>query len=167
MEFRKSTTDDIEDILNIIRQAQEYLKDAGIDQWQNGYPNKETIEKDIKEEHSYVLVENNKVIATAAISFDEEKTYSTIFEGSWLSDKTYAVIHRIAVERSLKGSGLASIIIKETERLSLQKGVASIKVDTHKNNLSMQRFLEKNGFSYCGIIYLEDGSKRLAYEKFI
>jgi hypothetical protein len=25
--------------------------------------------------------------------------------------------------------------------------------------------LEKNGFIYCGIIYLSDGQERLAYEK--
>jgi hypothetical protein len=27
--------------------------------------------------------------------------------------------------------------------------------------------LEKNGFSYCGVIYLADGAERVAYEKII
>ena len=28
----------------------------------------------------------------------------------------------------------------------------------------MQHLFEKNGFKKCGIIYLEDGSERLAYQ---
>lgn len=28
----------------------------------------------------------------------------------------------------------------------------------------MQRSLIKNGFDYCGVIYLADGSKRVAFE---
>ena len=43
----------------------------------------------------------------------------------------------------------------------------SIKVDTHKDNISMQKLLRKNDFKYCGIIYLEDGSERIAFEKLI
>ena len=35
----------------------------------------------------------------------------------------------------------------------------------------MKKFLEKNGFSYCGVIYLDRepdvGEKRIAYEKII
>ena len=30
----------------------------------------------------------------------------------------------------------------------------SIRMDTHDDNLSMQRFLIKYGFEYCGTIYL-------------
>lgn len=40
-----------------------------------------------------------------------------------------------------------------------------IKVDTHEENISMQKLLKKNNFKYCGIIYLEDKSKRIAFEK--
>jgi hypothetical protein len=31
----------------------------------------------------------------------------------------------------------------------------------------MRRMLEKNGFVYCGIIYLESGDERVAYEKIV
>jgi len=40
-----------------------------------------------------------------------------------------------------------------------------LKIDTHRDNVIMQRALEKSGFTYCGIIYLKDGSERLAYQK--
>jgi GNAT superfamily N-acetyltransferase len=165
MNFRQSVKEDIEDILNIIKQAQVSLKEAGIDQWQNNYPNYETINRDIDHKESYVLLDGNDIVATTALSFRGEKTYQTIYEGQWLSASGYAVIHRIAVNQNYKGSGFASKIIHYVEKICLEKGVASIKVDTHEKNVSMQRLLGKNNFEYCGIIYLEDGSKRVAFEK--
>lgn len=45
------------------------------------------------------------------------------------------------------------------------KEIKSIRIDTHQDNKSMQRLILKNNFEYCGIIYVEDGSERLAYEK--
>ena len=165
MEFRKSTKSDIANIISIIKQAQVYFKEERIDQWQNNYPNAETINNDIYRNESYVLLKDNKIVATAAISFDGEKTYDTIYDGQWLSNNEFAVIHRIAVDNSRKGSGLSSEIIKQVEQLCLDKGINSIKIDTHEENIPMQNLLKKNDFKYCGIIYLEDGNKRIAFEK--
>lgn len=167
MEFRKSVEADISNIMNIIKQAQAYFKEQGINQWQNDYPNSEVIGEDIANKYSYVLLKDKKILATAAISFDGEKTYEAIYEGKWISNNEYAVIHRIAVDNSYKGFGLSSEIIKNVEKLCLNNGVHSIKVDTHEENISMQKLLGKNQFKYCGIIYLEDGSKRIAFEKMI
>jgi predicted GNAT family N-acyltransferase len=167
MEFRKAVKTDINDIMNIIRQAQAYFKEQGINQWQNNYPDVDTINNDIDNNNSYVLLKDNNIVATAAVSFDGEKTYNSIYDGQWISNNEYAVIHRIAVNNNYKGLGLSSEIIRNVEQLCLNKGVYSIKVDTHEENLSMQKLLRKNNFQYCGVIYLEDGSKRIAFEKIL
>lgn len=167
MKFRKSNEEDIKSIMNIINQAQAWFKDQRIDQWQNNYPNIETIINDINNSYGYVLLKNNIVIGTAAVSFDGEKTYNSIYNGKWISNDDYAVIHRIAVDSNYKGLGLASVLFKYIEELCLDKGIHSIKVDTHEENMPMQKLLYKNGFQYCGIIYLEDKSKRIAFEKII
>lgn len=167
MEFRKSVKADVNDIMKIIKQAQDYFNKQGINQWQDNYPNVETILNDIANKNSYVLLKDNNIVATAAVSFDGEKTYDSIYEGKWISNNEYAVIHRIAVNNNYKGLGLSSQIIKNVEQLCLNKGVYSIKVDTHEENVSMQKLLKKNKFQYCGIIYLEDESKRIAFEKIL
>jgi uncharacterized protein YqgV (UPF0045/DUF77 family) len=167
MEFRKSVEGDIDRIMNIIKKAQNYFKENKIDQWQNNYPNVETIENDINSGNSYVLLNENKIVATAVISFDGEKTYDTIYNGEWLSNNEFAVIHRIAVDNNFKGSGLSSLIIKSAEKLCLERSIHSIKIDTHRENISMQKLLKKNEFKYCGIIYLENKNERIAFEKII
>ena len=165
LEFRKAVEADIYSIMNIIEQAQAYFKDSGINQWQNNYPNIETVMNDISNQNGYVLLIDNNVTGTVAVSFDGEKNYEYIYNGQWISNDVHAVIHRIAVDSNYKGLGLASIIIRNIEEICLNKGIHSIKVDTHRENISMQKLLRKTGFQYCGIIYLEDKSERIAFEK--
>ncbi|MED1203312.1 GNAT family N-acetyltransferase [Heyndrickxia acidicola] len=165
MKFRKTTEQDIDSIMNIVRQAQEFFRTNHIEQWLNNYPNPEIFQKDIQHGYSYVLEEAGQILGTAMISFDGEKTYNKIYNGDWLTHGEYAVIHRLAVDSRFKGSGISSEIITLIEKMCLDKGVRSIKVDTHEKNIPMQRLLQKNDFTYCGDIYLEDKSKRVAFEK--
>jgi RimJ/RimL family protein N-acetyltransferase len=165
MEFRKAVESDAKSIMNIINQAQEYFKEHSINQWQDNYPDLKTIRNDIYNQNGYVLLIENIIVGTVALSFDGEKSYDSIYNGEWISNHKYAVIHRLAIDDNYKGLRLSSVILKKVEELCLNKGLHSIKLDTHIENASMQTLLHKNGFQYCGIIYLEDKSERIAFEK--
>ncbi|EEH98604.1 GNAT family N-acetyltransferase [Clostridium tertium] len=165
MIFRKSTEKDLKNIMKIINEAKAFLKNNKVDQWQNGYPNEGVILKDIRNNISYVLEDTGEIIGTTSLSFDVEETYNNIYEGKWISNGKYAVIHRIAVSNNINRKGIGTEIIKKSEEICLSKGIKNIKIDTHEDNLIMQKLLEKNSFKYCGVIYLLDGSKRIAFEK--
>lgn len=167
MHLRKSTLADSESIMKIIAQAQAYFKAQGINQWQHNYPNIKVIQEDIRNESSYVLIKESEVVATAVLTFTRETSYEVVYEGQWLSDQPYGVIHRIAVDQDLKGLGLSSMIMKEMESICLDEGIHSLRVDTHEENRSMQKLIQKNGFIYCGYIYLSDGAKRMIFEKLL
>lgn len=167
IKFLKAEKSDISEIMDIIKVAQKDLKEKGIDQWQNNYPNEEVIEDDIEKNNSYILKKEKNIIGTLALIFDKEETYEKIYEGDWLSYDKYAVIHRIAIDFKYRGTGLASEFLREIEKLVLSKEIYSVKVDTHRNNIVMRNFLMKNGYRECGIIYLYDGAERIAYEKIL
>lgn len=162
--LRKSLPEDIPAIMELIGEAQEYFRNKGIDQWQNGYPNPESIMNDIALEHSFVLEKDAEVVATAMISFDGELTYDQI-DGEWLTDQPYVVVHRVAVKTDLKGQNLAGEIFDCAEQMCRERGISSFRVDTHEENLSMQRVLAKRGFHYCGVITVSYGAARMAFEK--
>ena len=165
MIFRKTTIEDIPSVLEIICQAQEYLKNQSINQWQNGYPNEESIIQDIQNAHSYVIEKDGVVIGTTAIVLDGEPTYEHIYDGGWKTDGTsYITLHRGAVHNNWKGKGIASDMIDNVVIMYQNCNIKSIRIDTHRENSSMQSMIKKYGFEYCGIIYLEDGAERLAYE---
>ncbi|MCI1858907.1 MAG: GNAT family N-acetyltransferase [Sporolactobacillus sp.] len=163
--FRRTHEADVDRVMEIIAQAQRFFQARKIDQWQNGYPNPQSIISDIRNGYGYVLEKAGRIVATAAISFDGEPTYRRIVDGRWSTDEPYAVVHRIAVESSEKGAGLASTIMKQVETMCRKKGISTIRIDTHRDNRPMQRVLEKNHFRCCGIIFLADGSERLAFDK--
>lgn len=167
MHFRLSLESDIPSIMIIIHQAQAYLKQAGIDQWQNHYPNEASILNDIQQGESYVVIYDHKIVGTFALSFRNESTYDTIYDGKWLSTQAYAVIHRIAVDNHFKGYGVSTKIINEVSTWCINNNIFSIKIDTHPDNHVMRNVLEKNGFINCGTIYLRDGNRRVAYEKLL
>ena len=87
-----------------------------------------------------------------------DPTYATIYEGAWLSDAPYGVMHRVAVAK--RGRGVASACF---DYALGQCG--NVRIDTHRDNQPMQAALLKNGFAYCGIIYLANGAERMAYQK--
>ena len=115
MEIRKAVKSDVNNIMKIIKQAQEYFKNQGIDQWQNNYPNIDTINSDILNGNNYVMIKDNDIVATAVIIFDGEETYNNIYEGQWLTNSNYTTIHRIAVNNNYKGLGLSKIFMNKIQ----------------------------------------------------
>ncbi len=150
--------DDILVLENIIDEAKTYMKENNIDQWQDGYPNADTLKNDIAKNQLYALKDEGKIIGLFAM-IDYEKTYEYIEDGKWGNNDKYLAIHRVAIKKEHKGKGYVKEIFDYAKRKC-----EHLRIDTHKDNLSMQRAIVKNGFIYCGIIYLESGAKRLAYE---
>ena len=153
----------------IIGDAQEYLKDQNIDQWQNDYPNNDIIINDILNKESYLVKSNSdNVIATAMFSTRLEPTYKVI-DGKWMSSNSdrYGVIHRMAIAKKNRRSGVSKFIFKTFETFLKKNKIKSMRIDTHVDNTCMQNLLLKLNYNYCGIIYLENGDLRLAYEKLI
>lgn len=167
MIIRNSTESDIACIMNLIHQAQLYFKENNIDQWQDGYPNEDNILLDIQKEHSYVLCDNDHIIGTMYFAVEDDPCYKVI-NGKWrTTHQPYAVIHRIVVDENYKGHSLAGQLLEYAVQQCLKHHVQSIRIDTHNDNKSMQRFLLKNHFELCGGITLESGAPRIGFEKMI
>lgn len=166
MDVRKTRPEDLPAIDGLYRSARAVLKAQGVNQWQDGdYPSARDARQDMEKGWSYVLEENGRVLATACIAFGREPTYEVIREGSWGADPAeYGFLHRIAVAPEAKGRGAAGLLFHELKRQTRQRGLTVIRGDTHRDNLPMRRVLTKAGLECRGIILLENGDERLAYE---
>lgn len=164
MKIRKAQLDDLKDILDLLEQAKQSLANNGVDQWQNGYPNAEVISVDIKKGQSYVMEDDQSIIGTAAIVLEDDPNYNRIWSGEWRTDGPYGVIHRIAISPKRKGQRLAGQFFSYAVDLCHAVGFSSLRIDTHKDNISMQRAIQHFGFIYCGVVQMSDGSFRNAYE---
>ncbi|MGL5041498.1 MAG: competence/damage-inducible protein A [Culicoidibacterales bacterium] len=163
--IRKTQASDVENVVLLLEEAKLFLASQGVDQWQDGYPNAETIKADIVGKRAYVYEQGGVVLGTVMLCFETDPTYDKIYEGAWQTNDRYGVIHRLAVDKRERGGGVAREILAFCEARCWENGVQSIKIDTHEDNIVMQKFLLREGFKYCGVIYLLDGQKRLAYQK--
>ena len=159
MEIRKAVFADLERINEIYALAREFMKRTGNPhQWRDTSPRKALVEGDIEKGQSFVCVQDEKIVGVLAFIEGEDPTYKTIYEGRWISDRPYSVIHRIASSGEVKGTG--EFMMKWAE-----ERCPHIRIDTHKDNRVMQNMLGKLGYEYCGIILLENGEERIAFEK--
>lgn len=164
--LRRSREEDIPAILRLYHQAQDYFKQEGIDQWQDGYPEEFVVRDDVIKGYSHVLETEGRIVGTAILTCDGEPDYDVIEGGSWSSAEPFAAIHRVTVDNECKGCGLAGRIFQGLEEQAAGKRVAWVRIDTHEDNRSMQRFLEKQGYGRRGVIHLRrDGAPRIAFEK--
>ena len=159
MLIRKTTHADVETAAAIYDNARKFMRESGnLNQWSAEYPNAQSILEDIENGGSYVCEDGGEIIGIFYFAIGNDPTYDKIYGGQWKADGEYAVIHRIAVKHH--GRGIADFIYSHCFGIH-----PNLRIDTHRDNAPMQRSLKKNGFEYCGIIYLANGDERLAFQK--
>lgn len=158
MNIRNANEADLEEIMNIYEIAQDFMiKNGNTTQWGKNYPDRNLVISDIKDNKCKVLYDDTGIHGVFALFDDLDPTYIKIENGSWLNDEPYLTIHRIASDGKVHGVfECASTFCKQISN--------NIRIDTHHNNLIMQGLMEKNGFVKCGIIYVFDGTPRIAYQ---
>ena len=170
MFIRVAKASDLDKILAIYEDARSFMRSTNNpNQWRTGYPPKELICSDISEGALMVVEDGGEILAVFFSAYGKDKTYAKIYEGEWGTDEPCGIIHRVAVSASARGKGVFSFIAK-----SMLEKYGALRIDTHENNIPMQKALSSAGFTKRGIIYLKDidafggkvqeESKRIAYD---
>jgi len=137
----------------------------GRHQWNETYPSVENIIADISKSGAYVACLDSTIAAYVFVTGEKEPAYDAL-DGKWLSVQPYLVIHRLAVDISHRGKGIAGFIMDSAESMCLEKGLHSIKVDTNHDNSEMLNLLKSRGYAVCGTVEYPQG-RRLAFEKLL
>ena len=161
MEIRLAFPNEVDAGMKVIEDARKTLAKAGSDQWQNGYPDADTIIEDIISGQAYVALDEGELLAYAAVTKSPEAAYEAIYEGAWQDGETeYLVFHRIAVAADAQGQGVAQTFL---EGLIEGFDYLDFRSDTHAKNKAMQHIFEKLGFKPVGKVPVD--GERLAYQK--
>lgn len=168
MEYRLAKPEDLEAMMEMVEQAKASFRERGIDQWQKGEPDAPGLSAGITAGQIHVLELSGRVVGMITLMEGPDPSYHTI-DGSWLNDRPYMAFHRVCVAGDLKGRGLAAKLFSASEKESARLGYRDIRIDTHPDNRSMQRALEKSGYLRCGTLRLiggaEDGGLRVGFQK--
>lgn len=156
LKVRPAVVADLDEIERIYAAARQFMRENGNPtQWSGGYPWRDLLEEDISRNRLYVVTEQDCLCGVFVFALGKDPTYGYMEGGTWRSDTEYGTIHRIASV----GSGVFAACLQ-----FCRSKCGHIRVDTHADNKPMQHLAEKHGFSKRGIIYVEDGTPRIAFD---
>lgn len=158
LQVRWGKIEDVTRLNEIYGTAREFMRATGNpNQWKNTNPTEEQILEDIEKNRCNVIYDESGIHGVFALCQEEDPTYKYIEGGQWLNNEPYVTIHRIASDQTTRG--IFHVAMDECKKYA-----NNIRIDTHKDNVVMQRILEQCVFQHCGVIYLANGEPREAYQ---
>ena len=123
-----------------------------------GYPTRRQATEDMSRGVSFVVEDEGRTVGTFALVPGDEPTYAYIEHGRWIDNlHPYATIHRVAAMPATHGIAAAALAFAKQH-------YAYLRIDTHERNTAMRHIVAREDFVQSGIVYMTDGSERLAYE---
>ena len=157
---RNAAREDLARIEEIYAYARGFMARTGNpNQWGTTEPPHDQLVEDIQNERLHVIEDEAGIHGVFYFYIGVDPTYDYIEDGSWRSDSLYGTIHRIAGDGS---GGILKTAVSWCDNL-----INHLRIDTHRDNTVMQAAIAKQGFDRRGIIYICDGTPRIAYDKLI
>ena len=158
-QIRQADMSRLDEIMAIYERARQFMAAHGNPtQWPSTYPPRDMIVRDIEAGLMFMCMAGDRLGAVFYFREGEEPDYARIWDGAWLDQEPYGVVHRIASAGTVKGAGSFCLSWAWQQ-------CGNVRIDTHRNNVVMQSLLKKNGFEYCGVVHARDGDERLAFQK--
>jgi GNAT superfamily N-acetyltransferase len=166
IDYRKATLEDLPQVMEAVEDSRALLKEQGNGQWQDGYPNRNDFINDINNGRLFVtyLDDPNEIVGVCALTYREED-YHHLYEGKWLTDFPYMVMHRVAIKKKYKDKGLGKKLFEVFIEQAKLEGYKSLRIDTHEGNAIMRHIITSFGFVYCGKAILTPDKDRMVFEK--
>jgi ribosomal protein S18 acetylase RimI-like enzyme len=166
MIIRKANKTDLENIMLMYKSCVAGMVENGIDQWDETYPNTEIISEDLNVGTYYVSEMDGTIIAGINIDKNQDDTYLAL---DW-EDKSdsFLVVHRLGVKEEFWNKKIGKNMMLFTEKLVIEKGLKSIRLDTYSGNPKAMEFYRRLGYSELGTIDLKPNKDKYhCFEKII
>lgn len=148
----------------LVRRVVPLMQAAGNHQWDENYPNDVVFECDIALRQLWIAETEGSLAGVAALTMDQEPEYA---HADWDRNEEAMVVHRLAVDVSFRGAGVAQALMQQAEKVAMAKGIFVVRVDTNTENVATRRLFPKLGYRMAGEIGLNvrPGLRFLCYEK--
>lgn len=166
MKIKRAEIDDLNQIMLMYSSCVNGMLLNDIDQWDETYPNKKVIEKDIRAESYFIATKNKEIVGGINIDHLQDEAYLTI---NWKDSKNlFLVVHRLAVKYEFWGDKIGKNLMMFAEKIVAEKNLNSIRLDTYSGNPIAINFYEKLGYKRLGDIFLKAGKNEYhCFEKIL
>lgn len=155
-EFRLIQLAELPELFQVYKSAIHFMDAQGIEQWDDIYPDHDTLRSDIEKQEMYGLLEDGKIVAGIVLNEEQDEEYLTV---DWqLHFERIGVIHRLCVGAGHQGRGYGRKIAELAEQEFCRRGFDCIRLDAFPQNPSAMRLYDSLGYSRCGSIQLRKGT---------
>ena len=161
--FRKANSKDLDSVFTIFQNAISNMISYGIDQWDQFYPDKETLFEDITKEQMTLILNKDAIVAVYVLNekYDEEYT-----NGNWKYPNThFCVIHRLCVNPEYQHKGIARLCIQHIEEECLKLGYEAIRMDSFTKNPFATKLYNNLNYTIVGQFEIRKGTFDLREKK--
>jgi GNAT superfamily N-acetyltransferase len=164
MLIRTATVPDIPAIMQLISRVVPLMQAEGNYQWDAHYPNERVFENDIARGQLWVAELDGNLAGVAAITTDQDPEYAQV---GWDITQPAVVTHRLAVDPSFRGKGVAGALLQQAERVARLRGILLLRTDTNTQNQATQKLFPRLGYALAGKIELgfRPGLQFYCYQK--
>ena len=144
---------DLDAIMEMYASCVQGMLALGIDQWDESYPNRTIIEQDLKEGCYYIGLIDNEIVAGMRVDDIQDPTYLNI---EWVDkSNNFMVVHRLGSKTKVWSKGVGKQMMTFAEKLAIEKGCSSFRLDTYSHNPKAMDFYKKLGYKQLGHIHLK------------
>ena len=162
MVFRKAELTEAPQVFSIYRAAIGRMQASGIDQWDDTYPTQAVIEQDIANGEMTIGLIGGIIVCAFVLNKEQWEGYE---DGDWqYSNLPFSVLHRLCVNPTYQGKGIAKQALQYIEALLKSKGVGVLRLDSFPQNLNAVKLYEKQNYIKVGETAFRKGTFYL-YEK--
>lgn len=145
---------EIDEIIALTKACGKHMRQNGIDQWDEHYPDRSSIQMDLESKTLFAYRDINEILGIVVLNEKQDNEYSEINWSTRDTDKNL-VVHRLAVRPDQQGKGLARQLMDFAEKYASEKGYDAIRLDTFSQNAQNQRFYANRGYTELGSVYLK------------
>ena len=155
LEFRRAGTDDLDALVALYGAAAQDMREKGIDQWDEYYPDREILAEDVESGDMTLGLLDGQL----ACAYVVNREYGPEYElGAWEhTEGDFCVLHRLCVNPEMQGRGLARQAMARMEKNARDQGFDSVRLDVFSQNLHAQRLYERLGYRRTGEVRFRKG----------
>lgn len=154
--IRLATPADGPEVLKLLTDCLAAMRAAGIEQWDEVYPNVGVIENDIAAGALHIHTEAGRITACITIDTTLDPLWQSL---DWSPHGTPAgAVHRLMVHPSRQGRGLAKMLMLHAEAVARQKGCRSLRLDSFVKNPAAIALYPRLGYRRTGTAQMRKGA---------
>jgi GNAT superfamily N-acetyltransferase len=161
--IRFATLQDMTVLMRLVRDCIDEMRRAGIDQWDDVYPDEATLRADMHAQSMYLAKrDGHGAIGAFVLNEFQNPEYSDV---PWaITDLRVAVLHRLMVSPPFQRQGIARDLMHRAENRAATLGYGAIRLDAFSLNPGALRLYQALGYRDAGAVTFRKGVFR-CFEK--